>query len=47
MELVKDYSAAPNTNKHFIASLVCIKRAEKDMIMTLDTPEERFESMSG
>jgi hypothetical protein len=43
MLLVKECGAAPSTNEHFIASLVFTKRVEREMFMTLDTPEERFE----
>ncbi|OEL38576.1 hypothetical protein BAE44_0000405 [Dichanthelium oligosanthes] len=41
--LVKDCGVAPNTNEHFIVSLVFTKRAEREMFMTLDTPNEKFE----
>ncbi|XP_034604868.1 uncharacterized protein [Setaria viridis] len=43
MALVKNCGALPSTNEHFIASLVFTKRAEREMFMTLDTPEERFD----
>jgi hypothetical protein len=42
MALVRDCGAFPTTNEHFIASLVFIKRSEKEMFMTLDT-DERFD----
>src|SRR5438128_265851 len=43
MALVKDCGATTGTNEHFVASLVFTKRAEREMFMTLDTPEERFQ----
>jgi hypothetical protein len=43
MALVKDCGAVPSTNEHFAASLVFTKRPEREMFMTLDTPEERFD----
>ncbi|CAN6211926.1 unnamed protein product [Urochloa humidicola] len=43
MALVKDCGAVPSTNEHFVATLVLTKRAEREMFMTLDTPEERFD----
>ena len=43
MALVKECGAVPGTNEHFIASLVFTKKAEREMFMTLDTPEERFD----
>ncbi|RLN17269.1 L10-interacting MYB domain-containing protein-like [Panicum miliaceum] len=43
MLLVKECGAVPSTNEHFIAYLVFTKRAEREMFMTFDTPEERFE----
>jgi hypothetical protein len=43
MALVKDCGAIPSTNEHFAATLVFTKRAEREMFMTLDTPEERFD----
>jgi hypothetical protein len=43
MALVKECGAVPSTNEHFIASIVFTKRAEREMFMTLDTHEERFE----
>nr|XP_034571003.1 elastin-like [Setaria viridis] len=43
MALVKNCGALPSTNEHFVASLVFTKRAEREMFMTLDTPEERFD----
>ena len=42
MALVKECGAAPGTKEHFIASQVFVKWAEREMFMTLDTPEERF-----
>src|SRR5438105_1163252 len=43
MALVKDCGATTGTGEHFVASLVFTKRAEREMFMTLDTPEERFQ----
>lgn len=43
MALVKSCGATPGTNEHFIATLVFTKRPEREMFMTLDTPEERFD----
>ena len=43
MALVKDCGATSGTNEHFIASIVFTKRAEREMFMTLDTAEERFQ----
>jgi len=43
MALVKECGAVPSTNEHFIASIVFTKRAEREMFMTLETHEERFE----
>ncbi|XP_020398646.1 cyclin-dependent kinase G-1-like [Zea mays] len=42
MALVKECGTVPGTKEHFIASQVFVKRAEREMFMTLDTPEERF-----
>jgi hypothetical protein len=43
MALVKDCGAVPSTNEHFAATLVFTKKAEREMFMTLDTREERFD----
>ncbi|XP_066311175.1 L10-interacting MYB domain-containing protein-like [Miscanthus floridulus] len=43
MALVKGCSAKPGSNEHFIATVVFTKKAEREMFMTLDTPEERFD----
>ena len=43
MALVKECGAVPRTKEHFIASQVFTKRAEREMFMTLETPEERFQ----
>ena len=43
MALVKDCGATTGTDEHFVASLVFTKRVEREMFMTLDTPEERFQ----
>jgi hypothetical protein len=42
MKLVKECGAISDTNEHFVASLVLVKRAEREMFMTLETTEERF-----
>jgi hypothetical protein len=43
MALVKNCDSVPSTNEHFAATLVFTKRPEREMFMTLDTPEERFD----
>ncbi|CAL5051945.1 unnamed protein product [Urochloa decumbens] len=43
MALVKECGAVPGTNEHFIASLVFTKKPEREMFLTLDTPQERFD----
>ena len=43
MALVKECGVVPSTNEHFIAYIAFTKRAEREMFMTLDTHEERFE----
>jgi hypothetical protein len=42
MVLVRECGAVPGSKEHFIASQVFIKRAEREMFMTLETPEEWF-----
>lgn len=42
MSLVKSCGAVPGTDEHFTTTLVFTKRAEREMFMTLETPEERF-----
>jgi hypothetical protein len=42
MTLVKECGATVGTKEHFIASIVFTKRSEREMFMTLDTPEDRF-----
>jgi hypothetical protein len=32
-----------STNEHFAATLIFTKKAEREMFMTLDTREERFD----
>jgi hypothetical protein len=39
---VKECGVVPSTNEHFIASIVFTKISEREMFMTLDTPE-RFD----
>jgi hypothetical protein len=43
MKLVKECGATPSTNEHFVATLVLVKRTEKEIFITLDTTEERFQ----
>jgi hypothetical protein len=43
MTLVKDCGIVPNINEHLVASLLFTKRSKREMFMTLDTPEERFD----
>ena len=43
MDLVKACGVVPGTNEFFIASQVFLKKAEREMFMTLDKPEERFQ----
>jgi hypothetical protein len=43
MAFVRDCGAVPTTNENFIASLVFTKRSEREMFMTLETHEERFD----
>ena len=43
MALVKECGVTTGIYEHFVASLVFTKRAEREMFMTLDTPEERFQ----
>jgi hypothetical protein len=42
MALVKESGAIPGIVQYFIASQVFTKRSEREMFITLDTPEERF-----
>ncbi|OEL28691.1 hypothetical protein BAE44_0010292 [Dichanthelium oligosanthes] len=46
MDLVKARGVVCGTKLHFIATQIFTKKAEKEMFMTLDTPEERFEWLS-
>jgi hypothetical protein len=43
MTLVKSCGAVPSTNEHFAATLLFTNRPEREMFMTMDTPEERFD----
>lgn len=43
MSIVKECGTAPRTKEFFIASELFTKRVEREMFMTLDTPQERFE----
>jgi hypothetical protein len=42
MKLAKECGAISGTNEHFVAYLLLVKWAEREMFMTLETPEERF-----
>jgi hypothetical protein len=42
MTLVKECGVVSGRVEHFIASLVFIKKSEREMFMTLETSEERF-----
>jgi len=43
MALVKECGAVPRTNEHFTATILFTKKAEREMFMTLGTPEDRFD----
>ena len=43
MDLVKTCGAVAGTKDHFIATQILTKKPEREMFMTLDTPEERFQ----
>lgn len=43
MALVKACGATSGTKEHFIATCLFTKKTEREMFMTLDMPEERFE----
>jgi hypothetical protein len=43
MTLVKSCGAIPSTTEHFAATLLFTNRPEREMFMTMDTPEERFD----
>ncbi|CAN6244751.1 unnamed protein product [Urochloa humidicola] len=43
MALVKECGVVPGTNEHFIASLLFTKQPEREMFLTMDTPQERFD----
>ncbi|CAN6357884.1 unnamed protein product [Urochloa humidicola] len=43
MALVKECGATPGTKEFFVASEIFTKRSEREMFMTLDTPQERYE----
>jgi hypothetical protein len=42
MSIVKECGAAPEMKEFFIASELFTKKAEREIFMTLDTPQERF-----
>ena len=46
MALVRDCGATPGTNEHFVATTLFTKKPEREMFMTLQTPQERFEWLS-
>ena len=43
MTLVEECGATPRTNEHFIATVLFTKRAEREMFLTLKTPEDRYD----
>jgi hypothetical protein len=43
MSIVKECGAAPRMKEFFIASELFTKKVEREMFMTLDTPQECFE----
>jgi hypothetical protein len=43
MTLVKSCGAVPSTNEHFAATLLFTNRPEREMFMTMETPEGRFD----
>ncbi|CAN6207756.1 unnamed protein product [Urochloa humidicola] len=45
MTLVRDCGAVPTTNEYFIATIVFTKRSEREIFMTIQTPEERFDCL--
>ncbi|CAL5085401.1 unnamed protein product [Urochloa decumbens] len=46
MALVKECGAVPPTKEHFIACTLFTKRSERQMFMTIETPEERFDYLT-
>nr|ACN33791.1 unknown [Zea mays] len=46
MQLVKACGAIAGSKEHFIATQVLTKKNEREMFLTLDTPEERFQWLS-
>jgi hypothetical protein len=46
IELVKACGATAGTKVHFIATQIFTKKVEREMFLTLDTPEERFNWLS-
>lgn len=46
MALVKDCGVVVGTNEHYIASELFVKREQREIFMTLDTPQERLEWLS-
>lgn len=46
MHLVKVCGAVPGTREHFIATQIFTKKSEREMFMTIDTPEDRFQWLS-
>jgi hypothetical protein len=46
MQLVKACGAIAGSKDHFIATQVFTKNSEREMFLTSDTPEERFQWLS-
>ncbi|CAN6292135.1 unnamed protein product [Urochloa humidicola] len=46
MALVKECGVVPSTKEHFIACTLFTNRSERQMFMTLETPEERFDYLT-
>lgn len=45
MTLVEECGATPKTDEHFIATIIFTKKAERQMFMTLKTPDDRFDGL--
>ncbi|CAO2153160.1 unnamed protein product [Urochloa humidicola] len=46
MTMVKGCGAVPGTKEHFIACTLFTNRAEREMFLTMDSPEERFDYLT-
>ncbi|CAN6307369.1 unnamed protein product [Urochloa humidicola] len=46
MTMVKECGAVPGTKEHFIACTLFTNRAEREMFLTMDSPEERFDYLT-